>query len=151
MRKITAVFSAVIMVLFSLNIARAEIPINMQAIKAIESDGNPYAFNSRTKCYGLYQISEICLQDFNQINQKNYAPRDLFNPAVNEIVASWYFKEVNRMLDFYEIPVSITTVIASYNWGIGNVVKWYKNGARFGELPEETQDYIEKYQKINSG
>lgn len=123
----------------------------MQAIKTIESDGNPYAFNSRTKCYGLYQISEICLQDFNQTRQTNYLPEDLFNPSINEMVASWYFKEVDRMLDFYEIPVSITTVIASYNWGIGNVVEWYRNGAIFKELPQETQRYIQKYQEINPG
>jgi soluble lytic murein transglycosylase-like protein len=122
----------------------------MQAIKTIESDGDSYAFNSRTKCYGLYQISEICLRDFNQIQQTNYVPGDLFNPLVNEMVASWYFKRVNKMLNFYEIPVSITTVIASYNWGIGNVVKWYRNGAKFQDLPQETQRYIEKYQKINA-
>jgi len=151
MRKIAAVFIMVIIILFSLNIARAEIVINMQAIKAIESNGNPYAFNLRTKCYGLYQISEICLKDYNQIHRTDYAPQDLFNPFINETVASWYFKEVNRMLNFYEIPVSITTVIASYNWGIGNVVKWYKNGASFKELPQETQEYIKKYQKIIAG
>jgi len=135
-------------VLFFYSIAHAEVVINLQAIKTIESSGNPYAFNSRTKCYGLYQISEICLEDFNQINKTNYEPDDLFDPLVNEMIASWYFKRLKQLLNFYNIPVSLTTILASYNWGIGNVVEWYRDRARFEELPEETRRYIEKYKEL---
>ena len=134
--------------LFFLSIAHAEVVIKLQAIKTIESSGNPYAFNSRTKCYGWYQISEICLQDFNQLNKTNYEPQDLFNPLINEMVASWYFKRLGQLLNFYNIPVSIVTVLASYNWGIGNVVQWYTNGTRLEELPEETKRYIERYEEL---
>jgi len=96
----------------------------------------------------LYQISEICLEDFNQINKTNYEPDDLFDPLVNEMIASWYFKRLKQLLNFYNIPVSLTTILASYNWGIGNVVEWYRDRARFEELPEETRRYIEKYKEL---
>ena len=135
-------------VLFFFSIAHAEVVIELQAIKIIESGGNPYAFNSRTRCYGLYQISEICLRDFNQINRTNYKPQDLFNPFINEMVASWYFKRLDQLLNFYNIPVSIVSILAAYNWGIGNVVQWCINGTKFEELPEETKRYIERYQEL---
>ena len=135
-------------VLFFFSIAQAEVVIELQIIKAIESNGNPFAFNSRTKCYGLYQISEICLLEFNQINKTNYEPADLFNPFINETVASWYFKRLSQLLHFYSIPISIVTILASYNWGIGNVVEWYINGTEFEDLPEETRRYIERYREL---
>jgi soluble lytic murein transglycosylase-like protein len=145
---LAVIVSTIAVVLSSFSFARAEITINLAAIKTIESDGNAYAFNQRTKCYGLYQISEICLKDFNLAHQTDYTGQDLFIPMVNEAVAAWYFAELKRMLDYYEIPVSLSTVIAAYNWGIGNVVKWHKNGADFTQLPQETRNYIEKYQRL---
>ncbi len=123
----------------------AQVSIDFQAIQSIESGGNPAAFNDRTRCYGLYQISEICLQDYNQVNGTQYLPGDLFNPGVNASIAGWYFERINFMLDHYAVPRSLTTVIACYNWGIGNVVKWYRQGADFAALPWETRAYIRKY------
>lgn len=137
-------------VLFS-SIANAEVVIQLQAVKIIESSGNPNAFNSRTRCYGLYQISEICLREFNQINKTNYEPADLFDPFINEALASWYFKRLKQLLNFYNIPVSITTLLASYNWGIGNVSRWYKDTAVLDALPKETRRYIQKYQELTQG
>ena len=119
--------------------------IDLQAIKAIESSGNPFAFNARTKCYGLFQISEVCLQEFNQLEKKQYQPRDLFDPAINEEIADWYFQRLQYMLSYYDVKVTVATLIASYNWGIGNVVRWYRSGARPEALPAETRDYIDKY------
>jgi soluble lytic murein transglycosylase-like protein len=140
----------VVVVLSFLLPCQADVVINLAAIKTIESDGNPYALNQRTNCYGLYQISKVCLQDFNQSHKTNYASQDLFDPRINETVAKWYFQEVKRMLNHYEIPISLDTIIAAYNWGIGNVVNWYDNGADFTQLPLETRSYIEKYQRITT-
>lgn len=126
----------------------AEIAINMQAIQTIESDGNPRAFNSQTKCYGLYQISEICLLEFNQINGTGYRPVDLFNPNINEMIALWYLERLQQLPNSNNIPASLTTILASYNWGIGNVVRWHRNGASFEDLPEPTQLYIERYYRL---
>ncbi|MDD5730216.1 MAG: lytic transglycosylase domain-containing protein [Candidatus Omnitrophica bacterium] len=138
-----------IIALFPFLSLRAEPSVDLEIIKIIESDGNPLAFNSGTKCYGLYQISEICLKDYNQMNTTAYLPKDLFNPRTNEKIAGWYFKRIEKMLHFYNIPVSTTTLIASYNWGIGNVIKWHRAGAKFQELPKATKKYIQTYQKLN--
>ena len=143
---VSVIVFATVLLFFS--IAHAEVIIELQAIKTIESSGNPQAFNPRTKCYGLYQISEICLQEFNQINKTNYVPEELFDPLINEMVASWYFKRLDELLNFYSVPISIVTILASYNWGIGNVIDWYINGEKLEELPEETRRYIERYQEL---
>jgi soluble lytic murein transglycosylase-like protein len=123
----------------------AENIIDLKAIKTIESDGDPYAVNVGSGCYGLYQISEICLKEFNQFHRSHYGTKDLFKPAVNEMVAFWYFGRIKDMLARYQIPINTTTLIASYNWGIGHVADWAKEGMRYGELPAETRRYIEKY------
>lgn len=130
-------------------LAYPEISINLQAIKIIESDGDFLAFNSRSECYGLYQISKVCLNDFNELNQASYTVQDLFEPSINEEVASWYFGRIDYMLNFYRIPVSVETIIASYNWGITNVVRWYGEGADIRQLPKETRNYIEKYAQLS--
>lgn len=119
--------------------------IDLRAIKTIESNGNPFAFNARTKCYGLYQISEVCLQEFNALEKKDYRLQDLFDSSVNEEIAGWYFERLQYMLDHYGIKVNVTTVLASYNWGIGNVVRWYRAGGSRAGLPAETRAYIDKY------
>jgi soluble lytic murein transglycosylase-like protein len=128
--------------------AWAEVTVNLAAVRFIESSGNPYAYNAQTKCYGLYQISEACLLDFNQIRNTRYITEDLFDPQINEMIASWYFLHIEEMLAYYNIPVSIATVIASYNWGIGNVLKWHQSGAGLEKLPAETRNYLSKYNKL---
>ena len=35
-----------------------------------------------------------------------------------------------------------TTALAAYNWGPGNTNKWLEKGAKFEDLPTETQNYI---------
>ena len=133
--------------LFS-SIVFAEITIDLNVIKTIESEGNPRAVNIATRCYGLYQISEICLEDFNQTHQTRYAVKDLFEPKINEMIASWYFGRIKEMLRFYDIPITLTTLIATFNWGIGHVRAWYAKGMRTEGLPAETRGYIKKYSKL---
>jgi hypothetical protein len=134
--------------MLSFSAAHAETTIDLQAIKTIESGGDPYAVNVETGCYGLYQISEICLKDYNQLHSSHYIIKDLFRPEINEMIASWYFGRIREMLASYEIPINLTTVIASYNWGIGRVAVWANKGMRFEELPAETRHYIKKYRTL---
>lgn len=126
----------------------AEINIDLGIIRIIESDNNPLAFNRKTKCYGLFQISEICLADYNQLNNTNYEPANLLDPLLNEKIAAWYFKRLHQLLSHYKIPVTVTTLLVSYNWGIGNVADWFRGGAGFGQLPKATQVYVKKYLKL---
>lgn len=125
--------------------ASAQVPVDMRAIMAIESSGDPLAFNRATRCYGLYQISEICLEEFNRFHGTAYAPEELFDPGLNERIAGWYFLRIRDMLDAYGIPATIVTVIACYNWGIGRVRDWCAQGGRFEQLPRQTREYIRRY------
>lgn len=115
--------------------------VNMEAIKQIESAGNPKAHNKRTNARGLYQITPICLAHYNESNYRGprFSMDDMFDPKKNEIVAAWYFVWLaDQDLDDIE-------QIAAFNWGIGNVKKWL---AGKKDLPKETQDYLTKYQAI---
>ena len=138
----------IMLVLFWAAPAYAQAGIDLKAIKVIESSNNPLAYNAKTRCYGLYQISEICLKDFNNFHGTAYRPRDLFNPLLNKRISAWYFKRIEKMLKFYGVPVSLAAVLASYNWGIGNVLDWHKEGGEFRRLPGMTRAYIRKYQKL---
>ena len=122
--------------------------INLDAIKSIESSNNPLAYNAKTRCFGFYQISKICLQDYNDFHNTDYQAKDLFFPILNKKIAVWYFKRIEQMLGSYTIPITMVTVLASYNWGIGNVARWHAGGGAFKNLPKMTQAYIRKYKTI---
>jgi len=54
---------------------------------------------------------------------------------------------IPRMLSYFNIPDTIETRLAAYNWGIGNLKKSYaKHGNDWiNYAPQETQNYISKY------
>jgi len=135
----------------------------------IESGGNPYVV-SEDSCVGMMGISRAVLQDWNENKcSKNFSKRstnhlgqiiferedvysfeDLFNPVINIKIGTWYINiRIPEMLKAYKIEDTILTRIASYNWGINNVKKWYRNGAKYSQLPRETKRYYEKYLHLN--
>lgn len=125
--------------------------IDMLAIRTIESNNNPYAVNEKTHCYGAFQISYICLEEYNKLTNHNYTILDLYYYDTNYQIAYWYFhKRLPQMMSWFGIPINTTNLIASYNWGVGNVNKWYKAGARWNKLPKEAQNYIKKYHQLSN-
>lgn len=111
--------------------------INMEIIKKIESNGNSQAISS-AGAIGLYQITPICLEDYNIYHEKEYYKSDLLSPGVNRKIAEWYIKErVPQMLRHYDIKVSVRNILWSYNAGISKVRK--------NILPQETSNYIQRY------
>ena len=115
--------------------------IDMEAIKQIESGGNPRAENKKSGALGLYQITAICLQEFNQRNGTRYTRQDLFNPVINEAIAKWYlFNRIPQMLKHFNCEVNDRNIITAYNAGISFVLK--------GKMPQETVHYWEKYREI---
>jgi membrane-bound lytic murein transglycosylase MltF len=71
-----------------------------------------------------------------------------FDKEKNVAVGSYYMNvEIPRLLKSFQVPDSVETRLAAYNWGIGGVHKAYK---RLGDkwlsaAPQETKDYIRKY------
>lgn len=110
--------------------------VKLEVISQIESSNNPKAFNKKTRAYGLFQITPICLKHYNSSNNTHYSEQDLFNPTINRSIADWYIKWIASKCDSDE------EILIAYNWGYGNLRKW--NGS-FQSLPKETQNYVTKY------
>lgn len=130
-----------------IGIVRAE-EIDLSIIAKIESNSNPMAISYKGAKYGrgIYQISEICLKDYNMANNAEISPVELFSPKVNRDVAFWYF---NLALPLYlrnkGIPVTPVNLLIAYNFGIGNLSKYLQGKV---ELPKETRNYLIKYKKF---
>jgi hypothetical protein len=63
------------------------------------------------------------------------------------MVAEWYIGQIKRYLRHYEIPENEVTIIACWNWGIGNVRRWYRHGGEFEDLPRETRNFVKRYRR----
>lgn len=118
--------------------------INLSTIKQIESSGNPLAYNSKTKAIGWYQITPICLKDYNQFHTSKIEQSELFNPTKNEMVARWYFSvRIPQLLKHYKQSQSIENILTAYNAGIKSVIS--------KRQPIETAEYIRKYKRGQRG
>lgn len=115
--------------------------VDLNIIKQIESSGNPKAFNKRSEARGLYQITPVVLEEWNNLKRIPFEEDDLFDPVINQLIADWYMNtRIPAMLKAYKLPDTLENRLWAYNAGIGRVRK--------GELPEETRRYIEKYKQF---
>ena len=116
--------------------------IILSIIIAIESSGNPLAYNQSSGARGLCQITPIVLLEFNKFNRTAYELEDLFHPDTNKMIAEWYlYKRIPQMLEHFNKPVTERNVLICYNAGIRYVAHDLK-------IPSETERYIEKYQEL---
>jgi len=117
--------------------------INLDAIKSIESSGNPFAvsFKGAQNGLGLYQISDIARRDFNNMTGSNVKTLDLLNPATNKKIAHWYLeKRIPQLLRHYGYLDTTENKLIAYNCGIGCLKR--------PSIPSETKNYIKKYQSM---
>ena len=121
--------------------------VDMNIIATIESNGNPYAYNPISQARGTYQITPICLNEYNDKHRDSIIIEEqLFNPVYNGVVAFWYMNQrIPQMLKYYALQDTIDARLACYNAGIVVYLK-YKQGKR--KLPNETINYINKYHKL---
>jgi len=117
--------------------------IDLSIIKQIESSGDPSAYNQTSQARGLYQITPICLEEWNNYHPaEQYMLTELFNPRINERIARWYLLDrIPQMLRYYKKSVTIENCIIAYNAGIGYMASDKK-------LPSETIEYIKKYKQM---
>jgi soluble lytic murein transglycosylase-like protein len=115
--------------------------IDLNAIAMIESSGNPLAYNKEGS-YGLFQISEITLKEYNLKCVKRYTRLDLFRPDVSREIASWYLeKRIPQMLRHFKKPVTVRNTIIAWNAGIKTVVTERT-------IPRITSLYLKKYDQL---
>lgn len=117
--------------------------IDMHALAMIESGNNPKAYNKRTKASGLYQITPICLKDYNRSHKAGlrFTMKDMFVPCRAEAVAKWYLAErLTNMIGWMGLPVTTQRILWAWNAGIGKMAE--------GVMPKETREFINKYNAI---
>lgn len=106
-------------------------------LMSVESSGNQQAVSPKG-ARGLYQVMPATERD------PGYGITPAKNSSVEEAnrVGRAYY---NEMLKLHHGDVGLA--VASHNWGPGNVGKWLKNGAKWGDLPKETQNELIKIAK----
>lgn len=127
--------------------------ININIISKIESSNNRYALSYDKSCKGVCQLTEDAWNEasmslYGKIKYSYYLYWS--NPKINKQIADEYYNDVlPDYLKAYNIPISVNTLIASYNYGPGRVkslIKKYGNNWT-KHLPLETKSYIKKYCK----
>lgn len=113
--------------------------IDMRVIAQIESSGNPLAYNYRSMAAGTFQVTPVCLKEWNNFYPKEkYSFKDLFKPNINWKIADWYMNNrIPKMLNYFHVEDSVNERLRAYNCGIKCSVD--------DRTPQETQRYIEKY------
>ena len=98
--------------------------VDMARIAMIESEGEALAYNEGSGARGLYQITPVCLKDFNNYHSYSYCMDDMFDANMNREVAKWYLGvRIPQLLKHYGLPVDTKHILWAYNAGIGRVVK----------------------------
>lgn len=112
--------------------------VSLRTIAKIESNNNSKAFNSRTQATGIYQITPICLKDYNLFAKAGqYTLKDMFDDYKAKNVATWYIeKRLPQLLKAKGYDVTVRNVLIGYNCGTSCINK---------PLPDETINYLKKY------
>ncbi len=116
-------------------------PQLLDAMAFTESSNNPQAVNENSGARGMYQFLPIGWQDVTQnypdLAKYNY-DKYSFDPQVSRLFAQKLLElNAKRLKD----NASLDNILASYNFGIGNV--------RAGkEFPKETKEYIAKIKRL---
>lgn len=113
--------------------------IDLNKIAMIESSGNPLAWNKKDDSRGTFQITPICLKEFNNFHPNTqYTMDDLWDEAINREIADWYLNvRIPQMLRYYKIEDTTKNRIFAYNAGIKAVID--------NRVPEITKAYFKKY------
>jgi len=113
--------------------------VNMHKILMIESSGNPMAHRKVDNSRGLFQITPICLEEWNMFHPKNkYNEDDLWSPRINYRIAKWYMnKRIPQMIRHYRLDDTVDNRLIAYNAGISRLID--------GIVPSTTKSYLNKY------
>lgn len=114
-------------------------------VKIIEGDiSNAVSIKGAT---GDMQIMPVTLEDWNKHHpNEQYTMDDMKDERKNVRVGKWMLENrIPQILNLSKIPLTVNHILIAYNWGCGNIIRWYKSGAVVARLPVETQQYICKY------
>lgn len=127
---------------------KKNISINLNKIIQIESSGGKNNYNTISGARGPFQFMKKTWLDIIERMGKNWIWEDALDLEKSREAADYYYNvRIPEMLRHYNIPDSIETRIASYDWGIGYLYDaWNKYKENWIEVsPMETKEYIQKY------
>lgn len=121
-------------------------PHMIMSIIWVESKFKPEA-TSNKGARGLMQIIPRTGQWIaEQVGDNDYDEEKLYDPETNIRFGCWYFGYLLKVFD-----KDTDLALASYNGGMGNVMKWLKDsrysddGKQLKDIPfKETKDYLER-------
>lgn len=124
-------------------------PFLVAAIIRVESKFNKSALSPKG-ARGLMQIAPVTGRwAAGELGIQNYDESLLYDPEVNIKVGCWYINRLNTQFNN-----DLELVLAAYNGGSGNVVKWLNdnkysdNGKSLKHIPfKETELYLKKVLK----
>lgn len=114
------------------------------AIIKHESGGDSKALG-QTGDYGLMQITQMCLDDFNKLvlsNQGGYTLNDMLEPFANILVGTWFFSSLMIKFRNLEYKERVKKSLAAYNAGY--------NGALNGKGVEYAEKVLKQLEIVKS-
>ncbi len=119
-RAFAKVGTIIILALALVSPARADLVESLlPLVRMAESSGDPSAVGNGS--WGLYQISQPVLDDFNRIHGEEIVVEDLFDPQINERIARWYLRWLNDWLTRHGYPDDVQRLVFTYNSGLGRL------------------------------
>ena len=71
-------------------------------------------------------------------------------PSFAYDVADWYVNQaIPQMIRVSKVSDTLGHRLIAYNWGIGNLRKWVREGEHYEKLPKETREYVRKYRELD--
>lgn len=119
-----------------------------------ESRFNPKARNRTDPAGGAWGLGQILFGTARQFGVTN--PRQLFDPATNIDIMVRYSRTLYVRFKFTEGTEDKEILTdASYNWGIGHVLRYYRSARSTFELmarylPKIVQEYAENVQRYRA-
>ena len=89
-----------------------------EAVSVVESFKNAFAVNVEEQAYGMYQIRQCKLDDFNDAHGTKYVLADLFDVCLSERIFYWHCGQYS--------PYDFETIARAWN-GSGEMTKVYWN------------------------
>lgn len=84
----------------------------------VESGNNPLKISESEQAYGIVQIRQAMLTDFNKDKMQNKALSDVLSEAVSKDVFCYHFKKIIKRSRTRQSPDQIIEV-AARSWGAG--------------------------------
>lgn len=130
----------------NVEVTEANYAIDHLQVAVIESNNKSKAVSVKG-AFGNMQLMNVTIEDWNKMHpNEKYSLKQALNENVNVKIGKWMLeKRIPQILESKEVPLTINHILISYNWGAGNLVKWYNKGSKYSDLPEETKQYICKY------